>query len=760
MPNNHDVTHICHAAEDDKNIGHPLLDGLNAVQREAVLHHEGPLLIFAGAGSGKTRVLTHRIAYLIAERGIAPWNIFAVTFTNKAAKEMKERLGKLVSERRAKAIWAGTFHSTSARLLREFGENIDVPRNFLIYDDSDQLHLIRDSLRELNIDEQKFAPRAFLAHISESKEKMVSPAAWTAPKGGQFYGHFRSVYILYQEKLRQNSALDFDDLLSETVRLLETCPHVLKTLQDRFQYILVDEYQDVNYAQYRMLSLLAKKRRNICVVGDDDQSIYLFRGADVGLILKFEEDYPDALILKLEQNYRSTQNILEAAYSVVSQNSKRKEKKLWTENPQGGLIVIHEAANEKEEAHWLLQRILDEVRYKDRKLSDFAILYRTNAQSRALEDMFRNFVTPYKIVGGMRFYERREVKDVLAYMRLVHTPTDSVSLKRIINVPARSIGATSIKAIEDSARASGVSMWEALQQTHSIPGLLPRARLRLNDFALMIRKLQEEKDHLRVTELLQHILDSTGYLDALELDKSIEGRSRAENVREMFSVTQEFEKQNELPTLTSFLEQISLVADIDSLDVDTEAVTMMTLHSSKGLEFPVVIIAGMEQNLFPHVRSHGNPYEMEEEYRLCYVGITRAKEELFLTHTSRRTMFGMLSNSSPSEFLKHIPRHLYNPPRGKSTRTEKRALSSFDPDEPDQDQVFQWHESPKVPANVSNEAEKPVFTVGDKVKHPVFGKGVILSTEGIGVNSSAKIAFANQDIKNILLEYTKLDKMP
>ncbi len=760
MPDGKSAHHIPAPENNPIRTVHPLLEGLNDVQQEAVLHFEGPLLIFAGAGSGKTRVLTHRIAYLIAERGVAPWNIFAVTFTNKAAKEMKERLEKLVSDRRSKAIWAGTFHSSCARILREFGDRISIPRSFLIFDDSDQLHIVRDCLRDLNIDEKDKPPRAFLTHISKAKEQMISPAEWSAIGGGDFFRRFREVYTLYQEKLKQNSALDFDDLLSETVRLLQNCPDVLEILQERFHFLLVDEYQDVNFAQYRLLYLLARKRQNICVVGDDDQSIYLFRGADVELILKFEHDYPNARILKLEQNYRSTQNILEAAYSVVRHNKTRKDKKLWTENPDGGLLLLHEAANEQEEAHWLLQKILDEVRYKGRKLSDFAILYRTNAQSRALEDMFRNFVTPYKIVGGMRFYERKEVKDVLAYLRLVHTPWDSVSLKRIINIPSRSIGTTTVKVIEDIARDRGISLWETLQEIDSIPGLVPRARIKLKDFIHIIEKLQQEKDHLSVTEMLEHILAATGYLEALESDKSVDARSRVENVREMFTVTREFEKQTEVPTLTTFLEQISLVADIDSLDEDAEAVTMMTLHSSKGLEFPVVIMVGMEQGLFPHVRSLDKPLEMEEERRLCYVGITRAKEELILTYASRRTLFGMLTHNTPSKFLKYIPDELFGSISGNSSRKPKRALSSFDPDENEGAEQYKWAENQKELTGAVPPSGSSPFAVGDKVKHPVFGRGVVISTTGVGSNAAANIAFPTLGIKNILLDYAKLEKLP
>jgi len=752
-------------AHDPLTSTHPLLKGLNPVQREAVLYGDGPLLLFSGAGSGKTRVLTHRIAYLIAARNVLPRHIMAVTFTNKAAQEMKERLGRLVGENAGKYLWVGTFHATCARLLREFGEKIGLDRDFVVYDDSDQMTLIKEALRQLSIDEKKFAPRAILARISHAKEQIVSPEDWHKHFSGFFDDVCGRVYPVYRDKLRQNNALDFDDLLTEAVRLLRERADVLERLQDRYRYILVDEYQDVNQVQYAFLSLLAAKRRNLCVVGDDDQSVYGWRGADVGLILKFEFDYPDAKLLKLEQNYRSTKTILEAAYGVVRHNKGRKDKKLWTDNDHGSPITQYEAMNEQEEAVWIAQKMRDVIKLGGRKWSDFAILYRTNAQSRVLEDVLRNWYTPYKIVGGVRFYERKEVKDVMAYLRVIHNPADSVSLRRIINVPTRGIGATTLSAIDEEMLLSGRSFWTVLQDIGSLSTVQARTRGRLAEFATMLAVLRNERGTRSLTELTQEVIDRSGYKKALEEERTLEAESRLENVGELLSVTKEFENQTDDPTLGNFLEQVSLVSDIDSLDANSESVTLMTLHAAKGLEFPVVFLAGMEECVFPHVRSLESDKELEEERRLCYVGITRAKEEVYLTFANRRTVFGNISYNPPSRFLREIPKELFQTGREQGGRGP--VVSSFDPDEDNgQNRGRQpaperklWTEGPISPREAQRSERVGEWGVGQKVKHVTFGVGVVLNVTGEGDNTTVDAVFPNVGPKKLLLAYAKLEKV-
>lgn len=736
---------------------HPLLDRLNPAQAEAVQHTDGPLLIFAGAGSGKTRVLTHRVAYLIAERGVEPRHILAVTFTNKAAQEMRGRIASLVGER-SKSIWMGTFHASCARILREAGDKVGLTRDFVIYDDSDQLTLIRECLFELQLDDKRFTPRSILSHISRAKEKLITPEEFSLHFTGFFEGICNKVYPLYAEKLRRNNALDFDDLMMMAVRLFQQRPDVLEGFQNRCRYILVDEYQDVNYAQYVLLKLLSQKYQNLCVVGDDDQSVYAFRGADVSLILQFEKDFPQARVVKLEQNYRSTKNILEAAYGVVSQNRGRKEKKLWTENEQGGPIVHREAENEILEAEFVVQKLWEGVRSGARKHSDYAILYRTNAQSRAFEEMFLNWATPYRIVGGVRFYERKEVKDILAYLRVIHNPLDSVSLKRILNVPARGIGATSLGVLEKEAEQHGQPLWDVISHADSLAAIQARIRKALLGFVRMVEQLRAVRESVPLTELAQAALDATGYLRDLEAEKNIESETRAENVRELLTVTTEFDATADDRTLGAFLEQVSLVSDLDSLDTKAEAVTLMTLHTAKGLEFPVVFLVGMEEGVFPHIRSMQSDSELEEERRLCYVGITRAKEELYLSHAYRRTLFGNTSYSPPSRFLRDIPEHLVSGPPIAGSR--------------DEDQQSMWHTPPgeairpaklwtSGPVNPRQERVQAAtgsggFRAGDKVRHGTFGKGVVLKAEAVGDDTQVSVAFPDVGVKKLLQSFAKL----
>ena len=730
----------------------PLLAHLNAVQAEAVTHGDGPLLIFAGAGSGKTRVLTHRVAYLIAERGVRPGSILAVTFTNKAASEMKERIVKLVGDR-SRSIWVGTFHATCARILREFGSQVGIEKDFLVYDDGDQMSLVRECLSQLYIDEKKFAPRAILSHISRAKEKLVSEDEFSLHFHGFFENIVAKVYPLYQDKLRAANALDFDDLLMHTVRLLQLRAEVLETLQNRFRYVLVDEYQDVNYSQYVLLKLLAEKHHNLCVVGDDDQSIYAFRGADVSLILQFERDYPEAKVIKLEQNYRSTKTILEAAHGVVSGNVGRKPKKLWTENVEGTPIARREAENEQEEAVYVVRRIWEAVRAGNRKYSDFAILYRTNAQSRAFEEVFLNFSTPYRIIGGVRFYERREVKDVLAYLRVIHNPLDSVSLKRIINVPTRSIGATTIARLEREAQELKRSLWDVVMEAHLISDLLPRARNAVTQFASMILELRNLREGHAVTEITQALLDKSGYLAELESERTVEAQTRAENVRELLTVTTEFDASADDRSLAAFLQQVSLVSDLDDLNNERDAVTMMTLHSAKGLEFPVVFLVGMEEGIFPHQRSLNDSKELEEERRLCYVGITRAKDELYLTHAYRRTLFGTISSNKPSRFLKEIPAELYDMPA---------PVSSFAPERETAFRRPMWTTAQQTPRQqkIQAMAGESGFRVGQKVKHDTFGTGVVLKVEPLESDVQLSVAFPTpHGIKKLLQSFAKLKQV-
>ncbi len=741
---------------------HPLLRGLNPVQQEAVQHDAGPLLIFAGAGSGKTRVLTHRVAYLISEKKVSPRHILAVTFTNKAAQEMKERIEKLVGENVGRHLWVGTFHATCARLLREHGEKIGIDRDFVVYDDGDQLTLIREVLRFLSVDEKKFAPRAVLSHISRAKEKLIAPEQWKANFAGFFEDVCGKVYPVYQERLRKNNALDFDDLLVEVVNLLQQRPEVLERLQERYRYIMVDEYQDVNHVQYVFLKLLADKYRNLCVVGDDDQSVYQFRGANVALILQFESDYPEAKVLKLEQNYRSSQTILDAAHGVVRNNRGRKDKKLWTEKDDGSPLTLRENENEQEEAVWIAQRVREEVLNGRKKWGDYAILYRTNAQSRIFEETFLTWQVVHRIVGGVRFYERREIKDILAYLRVVNSPADGVSLRRIINVPTRGIGATTLSALEEEANLSGRTYWDLLQNAGELSQIQARARAKLAEFASMIAGLRAERDRLTVTEITQHILERSGYQAALEEEQTIEAQTRLENVKEMLNVTKEFENQTESPTLTAFLEQVSLVADIDSLDANADAVTLMTLHAAKGLEFSDVFLVGMEEGIFPHVRSMEKDSEMEEERRLCYVGITRAKDELVLSYANRRSTFGNIAYNAPSRFIEEVPKDLFRATRAKAGRGP--AVSSFDPDEDDRaarrPQPKLWTSGPKSPTEIKREAEALTYKPGQKVHHAIFGSGIVLNSTALKDDTQVEIVFrGNVGAKKLLLSLAKLEKV-
>jgi len=649
-----------------------IYDKLNEPQREAVYHTDGPLLILAGAGSGKTRVLTHRIAYLIGERGVNPWNILAITFTNKAAEEMRQRVDKLVGFG-AESVWVSTFHSACVRILRRFIDRLGYENHFTIYDTDDQKTLIKEVCRKVDVDTKVFKERSLLSAISSAKNEMILPDEFELNAGGDFAKmKIAKVYREYEAQMRANNALDFDDLLVKTVQLLQTQPDVLESYQERFRYIMVDEYQDTNTVQFQLVSLLAGKYKNLCVVGDDDQSIYKFRGANIRNILDFEHEFPDAKVIKLEQNYRSTGNILNAANSVIANNRGRKEKSLWTENGEGELIRLRQFDTAFDEADFIGEDIKSAVR-QGGSYNDSAVLYRTNAQSRLLEEKFIAMNIPYKIVGGVNFYARREIKDLLAYLKTIDNGRDDVAVRRIINVPKRGIGLTTINRIQESATERGIGFYEALLAPGLIAGV-GRSATKLDSFAALIEYFKTLAEEMNITDLLQEVIEKTGYIESLENEDKEEAKTRKENIDELISKAATYEEscqdKDEKATLSGFLEEVALVADIDSLDEDQEYVVLMTLHSAKGLEFPRVYLAGMEDGLFPGYMSinAGDREELEEERRLCYVGITRAEQELTLTSARRRMVHGETQYNPMSRFVKEIPRELLDTGNKKFTQ--------------------------------------------------------------------------------------------
>ena len=633
-----------------------ILKGLNDKQYEAVVNTEGPCLVIAGAGSGKTKVLTHKIAYLIGEKGAKPWDILAITFTNKAANEMKERIANLVGDD-AKDIWMGTFHSICVRILRRFIDRIGFDSSFIIFDTSDQRTLVKNCMKDLAIDDKLFNDRSVLSEISNAKNEMLEPEQYTARANSDFRKEkIATVYELYQKRLKENNAIDFDDIINYTIKILMENPDVLEYYANKFKYVLVDEYQDTNKAQFTLVTLLASKNGNITVVGDNDQGIYSFRGADISNILNFERDFPGTKIIKLEQNYRCTGNILKAANSVIKNNEVKYKKELWTQNEEGNLPKVYQADNEYDEATYIVTEIEHLKREEYYKYSDFAILYRMNTQSRAIEDILRRENVPYKIVGGLKFYERKEIKDIIAYLRLIQNSADNLSLKRIINEPKRGIGKTSLDKVEAIAEQNGTSMYEVIK--HADQYGLNRVFLNSREFVNVIEELKDKKDELVISELIKTTLKKTGYTKALEEENTIEAENRIENLEEFLTVAIEFEEEYAENSLSQFLEGITLSSDIDNVEEDEDSVTLMTLHSAKGLEFPVVFLVGMEEGIFPGYKSISEPKELEEERRLCYVGITRAKEHLYLTCSKQRTIFGSTSYNPVSRFLKEIPEDL------------------------------------------------------------------------------------------------------
>ncbi len=639
-----------------------LLNGLNKEQKNAVLHNEGPLLILAGAGSGKTRVLTNRIAYLIKEIGVFPSNILAITFTNKAAREMRERIDSLIGDL-SNDMWVGTFHSICIRILRRDIEKLGFDRSFVIYDTQDQQVVIKECLKELNINEKNFPPKSVLENIGKQKNELIDAAHFEKLYASDFrLGKISKLYSLYQKKLKNNNALDFDDIIMYTIKLFDQNPEVLNFYQRKFRYILVDEYQDTNTAQYMLVRKLSEAHGNLCVVGDDDQGIYSWRGANIRNILDFEKDFKGCKTVKLEQNYRSTQTILDAANHVIKNNTGRKCKSLWTDNDGGNKIIMCENENEHEEALYTAREIQRLINDEGRKFKDFAVLYRINAQSRVIEEMFMREGLPYKIVGGQKFYDRKEIKDIISYLRLIQNPADNVSLKRVVNVPKRGIGDATVDTAEDLALESGVSIFSIISNADECPAL-KRAANKLNNFSTMILKLRTMKENMGIADLLDMVVSDTGILKEYEIENTVEALSRIENIKELKSVAMEFEKQSEDNSLEEFLAHISLVSDLDNLEEEQDYVVLMTMHSAKGLEFPVVFIPGMEEGVFPGYRAiTEGPEQLEEERRLCYVGITRAREKLYLSNARFRTLFGNSSYNKPSRFLSEIPEELVEYP--------------------------------------------------------------------------------------------------
>lgn len=736
--------------------------GLNPQQAEAVINTEGPMLIMAGAGSGKTKVLTCRVANLL-QKGVRPYRILAITFTNKAAAEMRERVNNM-SGPAAKDVWLFTFHAFCARFLRmEIDKLPGYGGNFAIYDTADSQNLIKQILKEMNLDDKRFQPSGILSRISNAKNALQDAAAFARQAGDFYEQKVADIYSRYEQKLQLNNALDFDDLLMLSIKLLQENKEVREKYQDRFDYLLVDEYQDTNHAQYLLTKFLAAKHRNICVVGDADQSIYGWRGADIQNILDFEKDYPDAKVIKLEQNYRSTQIILDAANAVIENNTGRKPKNLWTENKSGADIIYFQAVDERDEARFVIEQLQNLQRTENKKLGDMAILYRTNTQSRIFEEMLIKSGISYNMVGGLKFYERKEIKDIIAYLRVIFNPADSLSLLRIINVPKRGIGDASLAKIQAYAAGNNVSLFEAVSNAAAIDGLSSRFVSKLDDLAGIIFELMNLANEAPVEDLIDRVLRDTGYLEELENERTPQAQSRIDNLHELISVAQEFAASEEENNLENFLAHVALVSDIDDTELGEDAITLMTLHSSKGLEFPVVFLVGMEEGLFPHARTLMDETEIEEERRLCYVGITRAKEKLFLSSTKMRTIYGNTVTYPPSRFLQEIPARLV-----KTIKRQERfsALENFK-------QVSEKYSArPQKPASTFNPhsfmPQKPVaaaggtgtrFNTGDRVSHSKWGEGMVVSVKDSPDGQEVKVAFAGAGVRSLLTKYAVLKKL-
>lgn len=765
-----------------------LINGLNDKQKEAVLATDGPCLVIAGAGSGKTKVLTHKIAYDI-ESGIKPWNILAITFTNKAANEMKERIEKLIGDA-AKDLWMGTFHSICVRILRRYIDRIGYKTDFVIFDTSDQKTLIKECLKTLKVDDKIFTDRGVLSEISNGKNEMLEPKAY----GVKYAGDFRKktiaeIYELYQRRLRENNAIDFDDIINFTIKILSENPDVLDYYTEKFKYILVDEYQDTNKAQFTLVSLLASKYGNVTAVGDNDQGIYSFRGADISNILNFERDFPGTKIIKLEQNYRCTGNILKAANAVIKHNENKYDKKLWTENEEGHLPCIYCGEDEYDEGRYIVEQINHLKTEEYYKNSDFTILYRMNAQSRAIEDILMREGIPYKVIGGLKFYERKEIKDIIAYLRLIHNSADNLSLKRIINEPKRGIGKTSIEQIQEISDKTGNSMYEIIRNAQEYG--LTRVFSNSRDFIEQIEYLKSKKDELKISDLIKETLNKTGYTKALENENSVEAETRIENLEEFLTVAIEFEEESADNTLAEFLENITLSSDIDGMEDQDNSITLMTLHSAKGLEFPVVFLVGMEEGIFPGYKTIGEPQALEEERRLFYVGITRAKQYLYLTCAKHRTIFGSTSYNQVSRFVKEIPEELLEGyaevVERKSVDKEKfkdygyrwsygkgQTVKIFKMSEEDKSAIaktigeqgtkseYQYRTAESFlnsikQNNQTNDVDLSKYQVGQRVYHKKFGEGTITKLEQEGNDVKVDLEFDKAGHKRLMAKFAGLE---
>ena len=754
-----------------------LLEGLNDKQYEAVVNTEGPCLVIAGAGSGKTKVLTHKIANLI-EKGVKPWNILAITFTNKAANEMKARVENLIGGEDAKDMWIGTFHSICVRILRRTIDQIGFEKSFIIFDTSDQKTLIKSCLKELEIDDKLFSERSVQAEISNAKNEMLEPAEYARKYSGDFRkDKIAEIYALYQKKLKINNAIDFDDIINYTIKVLSESPEALEYYSEKFHYVLVDEYQDTNKAQFTLITMLAARYGNITVVGDNDQGIYSFRGADISNILNFEKDFPGTRIIKLEQNYRCTQNILDVANAVIKNNETKYEKKLWTQNDKGAKVKLHRADNEYDEATFIVEKINELKREEYYKNSDFAVLYRMNTQSRSIEDILRREDIPYKIVGGLKFYERKEIKDAIAYLRLIQNPADNLSLTRIINEPKRGIGKTSLETVEQLAEQNGISMYEVIKRANEFE--LNRVYVNSREFVQTIEELISKKEEMSISELLTETLKKTGYTKALEDEDTIEAENRIENLNELLTVAIEFEEENAENKLPDFLEGITLSSDLDNMEETDDTVTLMTLHSAKGLEFPVVFLVGMEEGIFPGYKSIGEPKELEEERRLCYVGITRAKEHLFMTCAKQRTVYGSTSCNAVSRFLKEIPEDMvegYNEVvEGKSqnnfadvnstwsyggrSAVKSYSVAASTVKKPAAGFAFRTADSflNNLNKSAKTSVDLSVYEAGKRVYHKKFGEGTINYVEQEGDDLKVDITFEKSGHKRLMAKFAGLE---
>lgn len=763
-----------------------IIEGLNDKQKEAVLATEGPCLVIAGAGSGKTKVLTHKIAYEIAN-GVKPWNILAITFTNKAANEMKERIEKLIGDA-AKDLWMGTFHSICVKILRRYIDRIGYKTDFVIFDTSDQKTLIKECIKALKVDDKLFTDRGVLTEISNGKNEMLEPKAY----GVKYSGDFRrekiaELYALYQQKLKENNALDFDDIINFTIKILTENPDVLEYYTEKFKYVLVDEYQDTNKAQFMLVSILASKYGNITAVGDNDQGIYSFRGADISNILNFERDFPGTKIIKLEQNYRCTGNILKAANAVIKHNENKYDKKLWTQNEEGKIPCIYNGEDEYDEARYIVEQIEHLKREEYYKNSDFVILYRMNAQSRAIEDILMREGLPYKVIGGLKFYERKEIKDIIAYLRLIHNPADNLSLKRIINEPKRGIGKTSLDKVQEISENSGIPMYKIIKEADKYE--LNRVYANSREFIEQIEYLREQKDKIKISDLIKETLNKTGYTKALELENSVEAETRIENLEELLTVAIEFEEQEADNTLAEFLENITLSSDIDGMEDQEDSITLMTLHSAKGLEYPVVFLVGMEEGIFPGYKSIGESQALEEERRLFYVGITRAKQYLYLTCAKHRTIFGSTSYNQISRFVQEIPEELLEGYAEIVNRDSKedefkdsgyrwsygkgQTVKTYKMDEEDKKNAAKILQENKTSGfqfrtaesflnsikqnNQNSDVDLSKYKVGQRVYHKKFGEGTITKLEQEGNDIKVDLEFDKVGHKRLMAKFAGLE---